>query len=114
MKYRSSVSIFAKALVDEATYYRGKTIKELEEDMTSREKTFEEVLQEILVMQEMEATRAAKVAIPEEDWDEIIAYICRYHSAYGFASAMSYRRGDRLLLPWLASVCIRMLDDIGR
>lgn len=115
MKYRSSVLIFAKALLTDAACKQDGIIEDVKRAMEFEKKSFRDVLLEQLESKKYECTSLACKAIPKDDWNDIIDYVSRHHDAYGFR-AVSYGnyRTPSLLLPWLASVAISALDDIGR
>ncbi len=116
MRYRSSVSTFAKALLTEAACSEDQGIDCLESVVKERDEKIRDVLTDVLLGRSSGGyLQKAKAAIPEEDWEEIIDYICRFYEAYGFKTVAFGNYGRPLaLLPWLASVAVCALEDIGR
>ncbi len=115
MKYRSSITKFVKALLTDAATLRDEEIDRLERVMQEEGREFRDVLLETLASERRTCLRKAQEAIPAEDWEEIIDYICRHYCAYGHtAVAPNAVRTPVLLLPWLASIAVCGLDDIGR
>lgn len=115
MKYRSSVTTFAKALLSEAALYNKESIEYIQRRMAANETSFAEALESVLGNEEYKLIQAAKQSIPEDDWKEIVAYLHRFYNAYGFQLVMPGRRGPLYaFLPWLASIAVCALDDIGR
>ena len=115
MQYRSSVTIFVKALLCDIGQYQGPEIRQLARDMKENNLEFRQALEKQLADGESSFLKRARVAIPDHDWDEIIEYICRYHAAYGY-QPVAIAGGARmyLFLPWVASIAVCAIDDIGR
>jgi len=115
MEHRSSITTFAAALLTDAACYRDGSIEGMQNEMKKDKKTFRDILEETLKSERLTSTQAARKFIPGEDWEEILAYICRWQEAYGFAAVVrGASRWPEALLPWLASIAVRAIDDIGR
>jgi len=115
MQYKSSVTIFVKALLCDIGKHMGLEIRQIDRQMKDDGLGFRQALEELLAAGETSFLKSARVAIPDHDWDEIIDYICRYHAAYGYQS-VAIAGGGRiyLFLPWVASIAVCAIDDIGR
>jgi hypothetical protein len=114
MKYRSSVTTFAKAALSEAAQWEGTAIAAFEQGRVTESLTFRDALGNFLASEERTFTKEAKKAIPEADWSEILDFISRYHDANGFRPTFHPWQSQRVLMPWLAAVAVCALDDIGR
>ena len=112
--YRSSVLSFAKAMLCEAGCTHGEEVRMIKRRL-SEEKTFQEEMETQIAQCRAGYLEAARIAMPPEDWGEILRYIVRYYSAYGFrAPALGGDGKVHLFLQWLAAVAVCALDDIGR
>ena len=115
MMYRSSVATFAKALSTEAAAGHATEIRWLTSHMKEKGISFRAALSETLLEGDLAYMKAAKAAIPDTDWEEIMGYLERYHEAYGFQAVANAKGGVIFyLVPWVASVAVCALDDIGR
>ena len=114
MRYRSSVSAFVRAVLCDAAAQKSDYISALKNEM-SQHTDFRDILDKYLPGPGGAFLSEARAMIPEEDWDEILAYICRFHEAYGFQPPICSRQREAyLFLPWVAAVAVCALDDIGR
>jgi len=115
MMYRSSVTTFAKAVSTEAAAGHNAEIRWLTSQMNEKGLGFRAALEEALLGNDLAYMKAAKAAIPDTDWEEIMGYLERYHEAYGFQAVANAKGGVIFyLVPWVASVAVCALDDIGR
>lgn len=114
MKYRSSVTIFAKAMLSEAAVFQHDAIRDFRQNLENQSLSFDKGISEFLEKEERKYIKPAKAMIPEDDWKEILDYIARYHAAYGFHPVSGGDSEQYKLVPWLAAVAICALDDIGR
>jgi hypothetical protein len=114
MKYRSSVTTFAKALLCEAATNQGPEIVPFDRYIQENGLSFRQGFEKWLGEKEHLFLAAAKSAMPENDWTEIIDYICRYHTAYNYRLPLAVRNRVYFLLPWLAAIAVCALDDMGR
>jgi len=104
--YRSSVRKFIQgvlSLLDEGRDVRFDQIQEL------RDYSVAEVLAKLRV----DKAHDIRDGMPEEDWEEILAYIGRFSTAHGPQSLHFYDATiENSFLCWLAAIGVEMLFDV--
>jgi hypothetical protein len=115
MRYRSSVTTFAKALLCETACQPIELMEMFQAKSQSGAQLPGEALCALIAEADLKFVKAAQATIPGEDSKEILDYIDRYYSAYKTAHVLPVL-GKRVawIFPWMAEVAICALDDIGR
>jgi len=104
--YRSSVRKFIQgvlSLLDEGRDLTFGDVIELK-DYT---------LAEVLAKLRVDKAQEIRDGMPEEDWEEIMAYIGRFTTAHGPQAVRFYNASiERSFLCWLAAIGVELLSDV--
>jgi len=104
--YRSSVRKFIQgvlSLLDEGRDISFKQVAELKEYSVS----------DVLAMLRVDKAQRIRDGMPQEDWDEIVAYIGRFTTAHGPQALHFYDATiEQSFLCWLAAIGVELLSDV--
>lgn len=104
--YRSSVRKFIQgvlSLLDEGRDLTFDDVQRLQDYSLDR----------VLAMLRVDKAKEIRDGMPEEDWDEIMAYVGRFSTAHGPQALTFYDATIKTsFLCWLAAIGVEMLSDL--
>ena len=104
--YRSSVRKFVQgvlSLLDEGRDLTFDDVQRLQDYSLDR----------VLAMLRVDKAKEIRDGMPEEDWDEIMAYVGRFSTAHGPRALTFYDSTiEKSFMCWLAAIGVEMLSDL--